>query len=50
MSKNIPVDFRNYEISFESTFMQEHENALKKQTKNFIESVFKFYEEKPISF
>lgn len=39
-SKNAPVDVRDYEISFESTFLQEHKIAFKIQTKNFIESAF----------
>lgn len=41
MNRNAPVDVRNYEISFESTFMEEHEIAFKNQTKNFIESSLK---------
>ena len=50
MNKNTPVDDRSYEISFESTFMQEHECALKKQTENFIESSFKLNDDKTINF
>lgn len=41
---------RDYEISFEAKFMEQHEKAFKKQTENFMESSFKMGGEKNISF
>lgn len=40
-SRALDCTARNYEISFEAGFMQEHDEAFKKQTRNFMESCFK---------